>query len=144
MISWRLDNPTQVRVNCFSKWFKIGPSLSLLCNVTESDVMFRRCTWPLWPLWPSVTEMNWKVDLICCYHLSRSLPMRGWLIGKLNQWRIQGRGPGGPAPPLIFRPNIFLATVPLLSLRVPPYLKCGVPSYLKVWVRHWKSGKLPV
>ena len=30
---------------------------------------------------------------------------RAWSTGQLNQWRIQGRGPGGPAC-LIFRPNL--------------------------------------
>ena len=28
------------------------------------------------------------------------------LMNNSYQWRIQGRGPGGPGPPLIFRPNL--------------------------------------
>ena len=48
---------------------------------------------------------------------------RAWSTGQLNQWRIQGRGPGGPAR-LIFRPNLknVLETSP------PP------PPYLSVWM----------
>ena len=53
------------------------------------------------------------------------------LLG-VPQWRIQGRGPGG-SPPLI----IFWGTDPLLSQGLddrphPP----PPPPYLKVWIRH--------
>ena len=98
--------------------------------------MFRRCTWPLWPLWPSVTEMNWEVDLICCYHLSRSLPMRGWLIGKLNQWRIQVRG--RPPPPLFLDQTFFgdcppsFSKGPSLSKARGPLLSQGLGPALEI------------
>ena len=61
-----------------------------------------------------------------------------------SQWRIQGRGQGGPPPPYFstkMRPEgpntIFWGTG-------PPPLSEGLddrppPTYLKVWIRHWKS-----
>ena len=57
------------------------------------------------------------------------------------QWRIQGRGPGVPAPLLLDQnearraeKHVFLRpTLPLSQgLDDPP-----PPPYLKVWVRHW-------
>lgn len=51
-----------------------------------------------------------------------------------DQWRVQGRGPGNPAPPLpIFRPKWGLKG---------RKKKIGPPSpspspYLKFWIRHW-------
>ena len=71
------------------------------------------------------------------YLLSSTQTFCVWL-----QWRIQGRGPGPPAPSLIFRPNeawraekIFWDQPPHISgswWRPPP-----PPPYLKVWIRHW-------
>ena len=37
--------------------------------------------------------------------------MRGCLHGRRKQWRIQARGPGGPSPPLSFRPKRDRATL---------------------------------
>ena len=57
------------------------------------------------------------------------------------QWRIQGRGPGGPGLPLFLdqtetrrAENIFLGDRP-----PPLYLRVWMtwtPPYLKVWIRH--------
>ena len=74
-------------------------------------------------------------------YLHFSVILGPWVL----QWRIQGRNPGGPAPPpLIFRPNwgpkgrrtVFWRPPP------PPHLIYGsgwpppLPHYLKVWIRH--------
>ena len=54
VMSWKLDSPIQVPVNCLSRWFKIG-LFPLLYNVTESIVMF--CTWPCLTSVTSVTHL---------------------------------------------------------------------------------------
>ena len=59
------------------------------------------------------------------------------------QWRIQGRHPWAPLPPLIFRPKWG----PKCRKKVfgdralPPYLRVWMapPPYLKVWIRHWDN-----
>ena len=68
------------------------------------------------------------------------------LMNNSYQWRIQGRGPGGPAPPLIFSPDlgpkgrkkIFFWRPP----PPPPPLSEGLddrppptPPYSKLWIR---------
>ena len=57
------------------------------------------------------------------------------------QWRIQRRGPGGPEPPIIFRPNRDPKGRKNFFWRPPPpYLRVWMtwttPPYLKVWIRH--------
>ena len=59
------------------------------------------------------------------------------------QWRNQGRGPGGPGPPLIVRPNrgprgrkIFL------GYRAFPYLRVWMTGPLP-YLRVWMTGPLP-
>ena len=47
-----------------------------------------------------------------------------------DQWRIQARGPGNPAPPPIFRPKWGLKGRKK-NLDPPP------SPYLKFWIRHW-------
>ena len=42
------------------------------------------------------------------------------------QWRIQGRGPEGPGPPLIFRPNWGPKGQKTIFFRPPPILSQGV------------------
>ena len=71
------------------------------------------------------------------------------------RWRIEGRGPGEPGSPLIFKPNWgpkgrkkFFDTIPprpLMSgsgwpLPPPPVS----PPYLKVWFRHCRLLALPM
>ena len=64
------------------------------------------------------------------------------------QWRIQGRGPGGPPPPPHHtHPHLLLDQTEARkaekkNLRpLPPYLMVWMtpppPPYLKVWIRHW-------
>ena len=88
---------------------------------------------------------SWKGQLLLLFSTSvpltfisqtlRSSPSVGFITlhyyppGGGDQWRIQGRGPECPPPPLIFWPKwgpkqIFLETA------LPP-------TYLKVWIRHW-------
>ena len=53
-------------------------------------------------------------------------------LSEMPQWRIQGRGPGGP-PPL----KIFLGTgPPLLSQGLEDRPHPPPPPYLKVWIRN--------
>ena len=58
------------------------------------------------------------------------------------QWRIQGRVPGVPGPPLFLDQNEARRAEKHGFLGYPsPYLRVWMtpppPSYLKVWVRHW-------
>ena len=48
------------------------------------------------------------------------------------QWRIQGRGPWGPSPPLLYLFDTALSLSQGLDDRTPS-------PYLKVWIRHWFS-----
>ena len=62
-----------------------------------------------------------------------------------GQWRIQGKGPGGP-PPLLLDENEagraeknFLEAAP----PPPPYLRVWMTApppapYLEVWIHHWE------
>ena len=58
------------------------------------------------------------------------------------QWRIQGRGPGGPGLPLFLdQTETRRAEKIFLGDRHPPYLRVWMtwtppPPYLKVWIRH--------
>ena len=52
-------------------------------------------------------------------------------LSGVPQWRIQGRGPGGP-PPL----KIFLGTGPPSYLRGWKTGPTPPPPYLKVWIRN--------
>ena len=55
----------------------------------------------------------------------------------LQTWRIQGKGPGGAAPPpLIFGPTEAQRVKKKILLRPPP-----TPSYLKVWICQWSVWK---
>ena len=61
------------------------------------------------------------------------------------QWRIQGRGPGGP-PPLIL--DQTKGRRKKLETGPPPTLSRGLddraPSYLKVWIRHYSQPEIPI
>ena len=49
-------------------------------------------------------------------------------------------GPGGPGPPIVFRPNRDpKAEIIFLGDRLPPYLRVWMtwtPPYLQVWIWH--------
>ena len=57
-----------------------------------------------------------------------------------NEWRTQGRGPGGPGPPLIFRPNWGPKGRKNFGGGGggggPPPPPPPFPPYLKIWIRH--------
>ena len=54
------------------------------------------------------------------------------LMNNSYQWRIQGRGPGGPAPPLIFSPDLGpKGRKKIFFWRPPPP---PPPPYLRVWM----------
>ena len=72
-------------------------------------------------------------------------------LSGVPQWRIQGRGPGGPPPSYCLtkmRPEepkkFFLETGPPSYLRVCMTAPPPPPPYLKVWIRHCNLRSGPV
>ena len=70
----------------------------------------------------------------------------------IAQWRIQGRGPGGPAPPLLFfdENEARRAEKKLLETATPPpppyfmvWMTAPPHPYLKVWIRLRSASKEP-
>ena len=104
------------------------------------DFQVRMCHWyikALTPLSPISTNKFSRLISINILKINSILMM-------CHQWRIQGRGPGGPPPPPLFldqtegQKKFFWETRP-----PPPPLSKGLddrvpsPPYLKVWIWHW-------
>ena len=87
-------------------------------------------------IWAVLQRVPLLTNLLC-----RCVCLINQREGELgDQWRTQGRGPGGPSPLFLDPKNVFVENAPSLSkdLDDRPTPPPPILIYPKIWIRHWR------